>query len=204
MTKRFIIIMTIFSFLNLLCGCTKTTRLTVEEARAKPKGKIQALGLHGSYPYNIELEDIATIQFIGINRATAGGSIRDTVDADRFESEMKKYEATKIIAVTLKSGEETGLEDRDVFYDTYADVVKVGGSEILFDSTGGRFDTSEEMIYGRTMDGDSVGIKTGEVAYLRRVEINYGATILLIAGITTVAAVGIILIIGSTFELNLD
>ena len=197
MTLRIISAVTLVAFFNTILGCSKVVNLTVAEATTHPPNSISAVALRSTHPFIIKLDDVASVNIMRVRRASEGGSVFDTLTGDGLRDEVIAYMAMKIVGVTLKSGEKISLDERDCYYDVYADVVQVAGTEIVFDSLGGSVDFHTGVITGRAVDGTPVDVKIDDVAYVRARMPDHTATLLLVtgivAGVLTVGAIGIAL-----------
>jgi len=193
MLIRFIVFFTLLAFLNTILGCTKIMDIPVERAVNHSDERIYAIGLHSSKSFEIKLKDVAQVHVVIIRKEAEGGSVRDTIPADEFEEKVNTWMAMKIIGVTLKSGEEISLEDEDSYYEGWTDAIKVAGSEVVFDSVGGRLNLSDSTITGMTQKGEAVAVTLDEVAYVRQKGTDNTTAALVIGGVVAVLVIGFLL-----------
>ncbi len=203
MLIRVVSIFTLLTFLITTSGCSTVFRRTADEAAQRTGGKIIAVGLKGTHPYDIELNDLSEIRVTKVRAAASGGSIADTLPAEKYKDEAGKWVAMQITSVLLESGKEVALNDRKCYYDAGRDVIRVDGDEIVFDTLGGHLYTDAGQIRGKTTAGESVDIMVDSVAYVRQKEGDAGKTLLLVVGITgAVVGVGLLILMAGFSQMD--
>jgi len=174
--------------------------LTIDEVAQRHKGKIVAVGVKGQHPFEIDLTDVSEIHATKVRSAANGGSIVDTISADDYKREIRTFVQLRIHDVRLKSGEKIELNDRKYYFDAGESVIRIDGEEVVFDTLGGRLDSSTGQIHGKTVDGNMIDVASTNVAYVRLREADAGKTVLLVLGITGTAAGLTLLLIASALS----
>ena len=183
MALRLITYITLFAFLNGSLGCTKMAVRPADEIVKHPAERIHALALQSSYPFKINLNDVAEVRFSGTRMTLKSESTVDTVSAVTFEEEAPRYKEIKIESIKLKSGEDINLKDRKSRYEAWAGVINVLGSEIIFDEAGGLLDTTDDFIRGETLKGDTVAVHVDDIAYIRREVTDFTQSFFFVGGL---------------------